>query len=56
MDHIPHEHPYTRYRYDKEKVNGYFDRKRDATSVILHKLSANPEHKIKMLYELEKLK
>jgi hypothetical protein len=51
MDHIPHDYKYSQFGYDTN-----FDRKRDATSVILHKLSAIPEHKIKMLYELEKLK
>ena len=47
MNHIPH-------RKGTKKENN--DRKIEASSLILHHLSAPPEHKIKMLYELEKLK
>ncbi len=33
-----------------------FERRIEASNLILNRLSAHPEHKIKMLYELEKLK
>jgi hypothetical protein len=49
--------PNTVYSYQRdENPNLHFDRKMDATALILHQLSARPEHKIRMLYELEKLK
>ena len=65
MDHKTHQWRYYRDYNDEEddeqkdkskpRVKSY-ERRIEATSLILNHLSAPPEHKIKMIYELEKLK
>jgi hypothetical protein len=48
MNHIPHQPPHAR--------TIAFDRKEEASAFLLNHSSLAPEHKMKLLFQLEKLK